>query len=94
MVLAGTGSYAGATGRPLREVVEPEVCEQLERALREKQSRYTGNSFVGYFGTRSGSENVLYLASDATITAADRSLVELFCRNVAIAFENLQRRAT
>jgi CheY-like chemotaxis protein len=93
VVLAGTGSYAGATGRPLREVVEPEVCEQLERALREKQSRYTDRSFVGYFGTRSGLENVLYLASDAPITAADRGLVELFCRNVAIAFENLQQRA-
>jgi CheY-like chemotaxis protein len=90
VVLAGTGSYAGSAGRPVREVVEPVVLEALERALREKRSSYTENAFVGYVGTRGGTENLLYLSSDAPITLADRGLVELFCRNVAIAFENLQ----
>jgi CheY-like chemotaxis protein len=86
-VLAGTGSYAGSAGRPAREVVEPAVYEQLERALRERQPRYTERTFVGYIRTRGGSENVLYLSSDAVITLADRGLVELFCRNVAIALD-------
>jgi CheY-like chemotaxis protein len=91
-VLAGTGAYAGGAGRPLREVVEPAVCEQLEQALRERQPRYTEHTFVGYFRTRGGSEHVLYLSSDAVITLADRGLVELFCRNVAIAFDTLRDR--
>jgi response regulator RpfG family c-di-GMP phosphodiesterase len=88
-VLAGTGTYAGTAGRSVRDVVEPGVLAQLERALGDKHSWYTTHAFVGYFGTRTGWENVLYLTSDAPITVADRGLVELFCRNVAIAFENL-----
>ena len=88
-VLAGTGVYAGAAGKPVREVVAPDVLELLEHALRDKGSRYLDKTFVGYFGGRTGAENVLYLSSDVPITVADRGLVELFCRNVAIAFENL-----
>jgi response regulator RpfG family c-di-GMP phosphodiesterase len=88
-ILAGTGAYAGTTGRQVRDVVDREVLDTLERALREKASWYTEYSFTGYFGTRTGFENVLYLTSDVPISVADRTLVELFCRNVSIAFENL-----
>jgi response regulator RpfG family c-di-GMP phosphodiesterase len=88
-VLAGTGTYSGTTGRPVRDVVDAKVLAQLERALADKRSWYTTHAFVGYFGTRTGWENVLYLSSDAPIAIADRGLIELFCRNVAIAFENL-----
>jgi response regulator RpfG family c-di-GMP phosphodiesterase len=88
-VLAGTGAYAEATGRPASEVVDQSVLSLLERALQDKVSWYTDHGFVGYFGTRTGYENVLYLTSDAPISVADRGLVELFCRNVLIAFENL-----
>ena len=92
LVLAGTGAYAGAIGRKVREVASPDVLELLERALREKKSWYTDRAFIGYFGTRNGAENVLYMSSDALVNVADQGLVELFCRNVSIAFENLTLR--
>ena len=88
-VLAGTGAYAGSTGRQVREVVEGAVLEALERALRDKISTYTEYAFTGYFNTHTGAENVLYLSSEVPISVIDRGLVELFCRNVSIAFENL-----
>ena len=88
-VLAGTGAYAGSIGKQVKDVVERSVLETLERALRDKVSWYTEHAFTGYFGTRGGSENVLHLTSDAPISVSDQDLVELFCRNVAIAFENL-----
>ena len=91
-VLAGTGAYAGSTGKQVHEVVDAEVLELMHKALRDKVSWYTEQAFIGYFGTRTGSENVLYLSSDAPMETADRSLVDLFCRNVAIAFENLHLR--
>jgi response regulator RpfG family c-di-GMP phosphodiesterase len=88
-ILAGTGSYAGTAGRRVDEVVDSGVFEVLEQALKDKQSRYLADAFVGYFHTHTGSENVIYLSSDLPISIADRSLVDLFCRNVSIAFENL-----
>ena len=88
-ILAGTGAYAGSTGRAAREVVDADVLELFERALRDKSSAYTERAFVGYFGTHSGAENVLYLSSNAPISSIDREVVELFCRNVSIALDNL-----
>jgi response regulator RpfG family c-di-GMP phosphodiesterase len=88
-ILAGTGAYAGAGGKLARDVVEPDVLEILDRALREKKSAYSSRGFVGYFGTHGGAENVLYLSSDAPISLVDREVVELFCRNVSIALDNL-----
>ena len=61
----------------------------MNRALREKASLYLECAFVGYFRTHAGVENVLYLSSDAPMNVVDRQLVDLFCRNVSIAFENL-----
>jgi response regulator RpfG family c-di-GMP phosphodiesterase len=92
LVLAGTGAYASAIGRKVRDVVSADVVEMLERALREKKSWYTEQAFIGYFGTRNGAENVLYMSSEALVSIADQDLIELFCRNVSIAFENLTLR--
>jgi response regulator RpfG family c-di-GMP phosphodiesterase len=88
-VLAGAGAYAGAAGRKVQDVVPPGVMALLEQAVREKKGWCTGNAFVGFFGTRTGAENVLYLSSDAPVNLAAQGLIELFCRNVSIAFENL-----
>jgi len=88
-ILAGTGTYSGSGGKVAGDVVEDYVLQFMERALQQKESLYSDRSFVGYFATRTGSENVLFISSDAPISVADRSLVELLCRNVSIALENL-----
>lgn len=92
-VLAGTGSYASSTGELATDVVGAPVRTLIDRAVREKANQYGSHHFVGYFGSQTNADSVLYLASPAPIHADDLALVELFCRNISIALENrhLQR---
>lgn len=88
-IVAGTGRYVDTTGRLAEQVVEPEVMESIRRALSERTPTFGSHSFVGYFETRTGTENVLYLTSDGPMADSDHDMVELFCRNVSIGLENL-----
>jgi putative nucleotidyltransferase with HDIG domain len=62
----------------------------MRRALDEKRSITDEHHFVGYFKTRAGSENLLYLANAAHLSDFDHHLLHIYCRNVAFTFENLQ----
>jgi response regulator RpfG family c-di-GMP phosphodiesterase len=89
-VLAGTGQFSNCVGKAAAEIVDGTVRDLIERSVHEKRSQYGSNHFVGYFRTRLGEESVLYLSSPAPVRVEELGLVELFCRNVSIAMENLQ----
>lgn len=88
-VLAGTGRYAGKRGIDARLELHAVVLERIGQALHEKRSVHGQDYFVGYFKASRGHEHALYVAGDSLFSVPDLQLVELFCRNVAIAEENL-----
>jgi response regulator RpfG family c-di-GMP phosphodiesterase len=89
-VTAGTGAYTACEGGWADEVLDADALRQIHRAM-ENHTFYIGsNSFVAYFSTRIHTEHVVYLSSDNAFLPADIRLIELFCRNVAIALENLE----
>jgi response regulator RpfG family c-di-GMP phosphodiesterase len=88
-VLAGTGQFAGGIGKAAADLVDSGVRALIERAVREQRSQHGANHFVAYFRTRLGEVSVLYLSSPAPVRVEALDLVELFCRNVSVAMENL-----
>ena len=42
-----------------------------------------------YFCSKQGSENVIYLDGIAALSVWDKDLIEVFCTNVSIAFDNI-----
>ena len=88
-IVAGTGRYLDTAGRPASDVVDAEVLQAIQQALDERTPTYGATHFVGYFDTRTGTQNVLYLTSDGPMADTDRDMVDLFCRNVGIGLENL-----
>ncbi|HUS25654.1 MAG TPA: DUF3369 domain-containing protein [Candidatus Binatia bacterium] len=93
VVLAGTGRYALHRGAVAQDVVDARVMDRVLRVLRNRRSERDDREFIAYFSTSTGVEHVLYLGSSAPMSAFDIRLLELFCRNVGIAYENfgLQR---
>ena len=89
-VLAGTGIYGSCAGQGADSVLGATVRKRIDSVLKEKKTIYGRGYFLAYFATSTGTETVLYLASEAPISVTDRTLVELFCRNVSIALENFQ----
>jgi response regulator RpfG family c-di-GMP phosphodiesterase len=62
----------------------------LAKAVRQKESIFSDESFVQYFRSKRGSENLLFFRLGRELNAFDLKLVQVFCGNVAIAFDNMQ----
>jgi HD-GYP domain-containing protein (c-di-GMP phosphodiesterase class II)/CheY-like chemotaxis protein len=87
-LVAGLGPYASLAGRCATQAVDPAARSVLERAARERAHQYGPDHFAAFLPARNGEDTVLYLSSAVPLAATDAGLVELFCRNVAVALEN------
>lgn len=91
-VLAATSEYQGLL--PDGDVADlpAEVRAALDRALLTGQSGFEDGCFVGYYRTHSGNESLLYMVLSDPIDDEGRELLDIFCANVAIAYEGLLER--
>ncbi len=90
-ILAGTGRFAEYSGRNAREVL-PEPLFALLAHTAENGGWVHGDSyFTAMYRTAEGVRNILYIASGSQIGTPDRELIELYCRCVGRAHDNLRR---
>jgi response regulator RpfG family c-di-GMP phosphodiesterase len=89
-ILSGTGSYSDCVDQPVEKVAPDDVMEVLQQARAEKRELFLDdNRYVGYFCSENGSENFLYLQGWQQLSEWDRYLLEIFCANVSIAYDNI-----
>lgn len=93
VILAATAEEKNLVGRDPREVLAPELNERIQQSLRERSNLIGRDWFTGYVATRTGTEAVLYVASETPLTIPDKDLLDLFFRNVTIGLENLNLRS-
>lgn len=83
-VLARAGSFDHTDASLSSEVLQSlNDCMALQRTLVQ------GNVFVGYFPTKRGIVNLIYLDGIGGADALDFKLIDVFSKNISIAFENL-----
>ncbi len=88
-VLAATGSYEQMIGTTIDDETNLAILDDIIKAFKEKKSFYYPNRFIIYFCSKHGSENVIFLDGVASLSIWDRDLVEIFCANVSVAFDNI-----
>lgn len=89
-ILAATGDYEPLIGSKIEaDASELPGYELIARALSEQRSIFEAESFVIFFRSKRGSENLIYLDGLRELAEWDRHLLEVFCANVSIAFENI-----
>jgi len=88
-VLAATGNYEPLIGKTVTAEMFLIARDDIMTAFRQKQSLYFHDRFVIYFCSKQGSENVIYLDGISALSIWDRDLVEIFCTNVSVAFDNI-----
>ncbi|MBI2421807.1 MAG: DUF3369 domain-containing protein [Candidatus Hydrogenedentes bacterium] len=89
-IVSGTGIYENFVSKTVDDITDPEIMRCLESAREQRQALYLDdNRYVGYFYGDNGSENLLYLHGWKGLNQWDRYLLEIFCRNVAIAYDNI-----
>jgi len=91
-VLAASGEQLGPIIHQPDKTIPDDIMALFEEAMEKRQSLHKDNHFVGFFATRTGSENLLYVSNVYSLTDLDHRLLEIFSNSVAIAYENLLLR--
>lgn len=88
-IVAGTGDFQKLVGQDANTALDPELLERLSESIEKGDSVITDDHYIGYFRSRNDAENLLYVGNATPLGEMDRRLVEIFNRNVSIAFENV-----
>jgi response regulator RpfG family c-di-GMP phosphodiesterase len=88
-VLAATGNYEPLIGTTIQHGMILIALDDILTAFKQKKSLYFADRFVIYFCSKHGSENVIYIDGIANLSIWDRDLIEIFCTNVSVAFDNI-----
>jgi response regulator RpfG family c-di-GMP phosphodiesterase len=88
-IIAATGDYSPEENDKIQDVVPAHVLKTIENAFRDKKGGFFDNHFTSYFQSKTGSENVIYFEGSTKLNEWNRYLIEIYCSNVSIAFENI-----
>lgn len=88
-VLAATGEFAEYVDHRVKVTLPEHIQNLLFQAIAQKRSMFTDNVYVGYFRTKKGSENVIYMQGRYDLNDIERGLVGTFSTNIAAAFDNI-----
>lgn len=88
-ILAAEGEYASWIGKRLTDVPETPIRQRLTNVLVGKQHALHDGVCLYFSGTYSQAL-VVFVKWPSCINASEKCLLEVFCSNLSVAFENLQ----
>ncbi|GIX36358.1 MAG: transcriptional regulator [Lysobacteraceae bacterium] len=89
-IAAATGEFEPLAARGADASALPEqLRSSLQRAFERKQHQFATDHYVLHFTDSQHGECLLYVGDACALSEVDLRLVELFCTQVSIAFENL-----
>lgn len=86
LVLAATKKLEGLDYEGFKQK-DPEVVEQIEKAIKLKSSLQLSSGIINYYEDESGNENILYLTCNKNLSQNDVQLIEMFSFNLSSAIE-------
>ena len=89
IVTAATGEYSRFINANADESLPPQIAQSLRLAYGQKRHQITQDHYVLHFTDSHRTESLLYVGEAWNLSPLDMKLVEVFCTNVSIAFENL-----
>src|SRR5438034_7592705 len=88
-VLAGSGCYSRFIGTEVSKIIENDLRKLVEEAFARRRHEFSARRSVLYIRTLSGREVVVVLEAARHLSSTDRTLVEIFCSRLSIAFDNV-----
>jgi diguanylate cyclase (GGDEF)-like protein len=89
-IIAATGHFAEWIGAEVSSLGDSEVIEAIKAARGNKTHvLWRGNLYATYFKTDKGYENIICVKGSKNTAFRVNRLIDLFLRNVSIAFENI-----
>ncbi|MBP8143879.1 DUF3369 domain-containing protein [Pseudorhodoferax sp.] len=87
--LAAAGDLSGLTQAQTLADLPPDVQAVVAQGLHAKRSLDVPGGYLFYQRSEAGYESVLYFRLHRPLSEAERSLLRLFCANVALTYQNL-----
>lgn len=87
-LVRATGEFSEYVGRPAAQAVDAIALDALRLVADKQETQCGGGLFTGYCGGTEGG-GVFQVTGACDLSEIDCHLIELFCRNVNIAFENI-----
>ena len=88
-VLAGSGCYSEFTGLHAVDTLQPSLVQVVREAFVRRHHEFLPERSVLYMQTGSGREIVVLLEAAKDLSDTDRTLVEVFCSKLSVAFDNV-----
>jgi signal transduction histidine kinase len=88
-VLAGSGCYRHFAGAAGSVALDPNLRNAVNEAFQRRLHEFHPKLSVLYVKTASGREVVVLLETNRPLSSTDRSLVEVFCSRLSVAFDNV-----
>jgi signal transduction histidine kinase len=88
-VLAGSGCYSQFTGLRAVDRLKAELRQVVREAFVRRHNEFLPERSVLYMQTGSGREIVVLLEAAKDLSDTDRTLVEVFCSKLSVAFDNV-----
>jgi response regulator RpfG family c-di-GMP phosphodiesterase len=89
LISAATGDYTRFVAKAADETLPPRILETLQAAQQTKTHQFRNDHYVLHFTDSQQTESLLYVGEAWDLSELDYRLVEVFCTNVSIGFENL-----
>ncbi len=88
-VLAGAGQFEQLNGAVLDTALNQDVADTIIAAMRTRSSAFSEDGTALYFETPGDRRIVIYLRESRTLTPLEEQLLQVFCKQVSIALDNL-----
>jgi putative nucleotidyltransferase with HDIG domain len=88
-IAAATGEFESLVRTNAAESLPHNLLDSLHEAYRNKDHLFRGDHYVLHFVDSQHGESLLYVGEAWNLQPLDYQLVELFCTNVSVAYENL-----
>lgn len=88
-IIAGTGIYRDVIGAKANDILDNEKINDLKQGKNKKTNTFHDDIFTGFFESHLGGQNLVYFSGIEDVNNLDKKLIELFTKNVSIAYENV-----
>ncbi|OJY92284.1 MAG: hypothetical protein BGP25_14265 [Lysobacterales bacterium 63-13] len=88
-VAAATGGYSRYLAGNADEQLPAHLVQSLRHAFREKRHVFSDDHYVLHFADSDAAEALVYVGQTQRMDEHSHRLLQVFCSNVAIAYENL-----
>lgn len=90
IISCAIGKYKNTSIEELQNILTSEISARLDEVVKNQKIYYFDNNlYIGYFKSKTGHENIIYLEGRKDFNQSDRYLIEILGSNISSIYDNI-----